>query len=57
MDSKEKERQRKLFLNPRTRGKWYEHVLGSQRIACPNFAVDRNPEKGSMMREKSTYLP
>jgi hypothetical protein len=53
MDSMEKDRQRKLFLNPRTRGKWHEHVLGSQRIARPNFAVDSKSEKGSTTKRKS----
>ncbi len=45
MDSIEKERQRKLFLDPRKRGKWLDHVFGARMIACPNYVVDSKSGK------------
>ena len=40
MDLAEKERQRKLFLNPKNRGRWFERVFGTRVSVCPNFAID-----------------
>ena len=34
-----------MIWTQRKRNDWYEHVLGSQRIACPNFAVDSKSGK------------
>ena len=29
-----------MFLNPKKRGKWLDHIFGSQPSGCPNFAID-----------------
>ena len=39
MDQVEKDRQRKLFLDPKKRGRWFEYTFGTRTVTCPNFAV------------------
>jgi len=45
MDLLEKERQRKLFLDPKKRGRWFEQVFGTRIVTCPNFAIDSKSGK------------
>jgi len=45
MDLLEKERQRKLFLDPKKRGRWFERVFGTRIVTCPNFAIDSKSGK------------
>ena len=40
MDQQETEHRRKLFLDPKKRGKWYDHVYEARVMPCPNFAID-----------------
>ena len=40
MDLLEKDRQRKLFLDPKKRGRWFENLFGTRMVSCPNFVVD-----------------
>ena len=45
MDLLEKERQRKIFLDPKKRGHWFESVFGTRIVTCPNFVVDSRSGK------------
>jgi len=45
MDLLEKERQRKLFLDPKKRGRWFEQAFGTRIVTCPNFAIDSKSGK------------
>jgi len=45
MDQVEKDRQRKLFLDPKKRGRWFEYTFGTRTVTCPNFAVDSKSGK------------
>ena len=45
MDLLEKERQRKIFLDPKKRGHWFESAFGTRIVTCPNFVVDSRSGK------------
>ena len=40
MDQLEKEKQNKLFSDPKKRGRWFDHIYGTPLMTCPNFAID-----------------
>jgi len=40
LQSQEKIARRNMFLDPKKRGKWLEHIFGNAASSCPNFAID-----------------
>lgn len=40
MVSKDKERKRKLFLDPKIRGRWLAEIFGGPTATCPRFVTD-----------------
>ena len=64
MVSEEKERLRRLFLDPRKRRLWYQNTFSLGVTGCPNFAINSsgtktfNPEevKEVYLREGTTHL-
>ena len=45
-----KEESRKLFLDPKKRGKWFDLTFKGQTSPCPNFAID--PKSGMRSYEE-----
>jgi hypothetical protein len=40
---------RQLFLDPKKRGHWLEHIFGTKRSVCPNYAID--PSNGARITD------
>ena len=40
---------RRLFLDPKKRGQWLDHIFGTKRSVCPNYAID--PSNGARLTD------